>query len=642
MPKLARGHVLTPRLALSILAALALSATASLASASRASAAFAGGQLTASGYGEYGELGDGLTTEYVYRPVVSSLPAEVVQVAADYYSTLAVTAGGNVYGWGLNAKGEVGDGTKTEKATPQLIAGLSGVKQVAIGYYHSMALLDNGTVETWGSNEYDEIGDGTNGGEHLTPAPVPGLTGVKAIAAGGYFDLALLEDGEVKAWGYNGYGETGNGGSGEVSSPTTVPLPEPATYVSGAFYNAAAVLGSGAVMVWGYDEKGQLGNGEKTEAVRTPVKISLSGPAVSVGGGYEFGEALLASGTVETWGSNEYAELGDGNLEASTSPVAVPGLSGVTQLAAGAYFTLAKLGNGEVDGWGYADDGELGFHGEDVTTPSPTGFAPDAIGLAPGDGYNYSSFVIEGAAAKESASSLAFGSQPLGRPGAAQTVTLTNGGAVPLGVSGLSMSGSTAFTKTADSCTGTSLAVGASCQVSLEFSPKSAGGSSAMLAFVTSNSAVSTAPVALTGTGVPNVPPKISGLLLTSKSFAAAHSGPTATAAAAATGTYLLYSDSEAATTTFTVSASLPGIVSGKAHKCGKPGKHRTKHPKRCHYTKVLGSFKHTDVAGLNGLRFTGRVGGRTLANGSYTLVGTPTSIEGTGASVKGSFKIVR
>jgi hypothetical protein len=148
--------------------------------------------------------------------------------------------------------------------------------------------------------------------------------------------------------------------------------------------------------------------------------------------------------------------------------------------------------------------------------------------------------------------------------------------------------------------------------------------------------------VALSGTGVANVAPKITGLLLTSKSFAAAHSGPTATAAAASTGTYLLYSDSEAAKTTFSVRETLPGVISGSHHECGKQGKHSPKHPQHCHYTKVLGSFTHTDAAGLNGLRFTGRLGGRALAKGSYTLVATPTSIEGTGAAVKESFGIVR
>ena len=345
------------------------------------------------------------------------------------------------------------------------------------------------------------------------------------------------------------------------------------------------------------------------------------------------------------WGHNEYAELGDGTLNEHDTPEQVPGVSGVAQIAVGGYFTLARLANGSVEGWGYNGDGELGdLTGQERETHESLSYPAAAIGLESGDGYSYTAFVIEGALGSVSSSGTAFATTPAGAKSAAQKVVLTNSGPAALSVSGdaLAGSGAGAFVKLSDGCQGATLAAGASCAVTYVFSPNTVGSDAATLTFA--SSAAQPIPAAtLSGTAVAKVPPVISSLKLSASSFAAARSGPSAIAAAAA-GAYVLYRDTQAAMSTFTVQQSSRGVVrgSGKSRKCGAAPKHPGSGSVRCTYYRSLGSFTHADTSGLNAVLFTGRAGGRALARGTYRLSVTAVSAEGASTPRTAAFTITR
>jgi alpha-tubulin suppressor-like RCC1 family protein len=103
-------------------------------------------------------------------------------------------AQGEVWAWGLNGAGQLGDGTTTlQRNTPVQTSGLSGVQSIGSGLFHSLALKNDGTVWAWGFNGTGQLGDGTTT-QRNTPVQVSGLSGVQDIAGGGQHSLAAGGD----------------------------------------------------------------------------------------------------------------------------------------------------------------------------------------------------------------------------------------------------------------------------------------------------------------------------------------------------------------------------------------------------------------------------------------------------------------
>ena len=153
-------------------------------------------------------MGDGSTTDRPTPTVLS--PTKVDAVAAGGYHSLALS-GGAVWSWGLGHVGQLGRGSAADIRHARLVGGgLSGVTAVSAGFYHSLALKGDGTVWAWGWNVYGQLGDGTTVDRSL-PVQVVGLTGVVAISAGGLHNLALKSDGTVWAWGSNAVRPAGRG-----------------------------------------------------------------------------------------------------------------------------------------------------------------------------------------------------------------------------------------------------------------------------------------------------------------------------------------------------------------------------------------------------------------------------------------------
>jgi hypothetical protein len=622
-------------------AALALLLAASV-SAPAAGAAAPTRVIQETGYNYYGELGLGPSGPGgLVLPQTLALPQNVVQVSSDYYGALARLSDGSVWGWGGNEKGMLGDGTTEARLSPVQIPALAGVRQVSLGYYHGIALTASGEVLTWGNNEGGELGTGGAEKYNPTPKPVPGLSGVKSVTASCYVDYAVMNGGTVEAWGANSYGEVGDGT--QVIKPKPVPIPglTEVESIAAGCNSAYALLHDGTVRSWGDDEYGQVGDGKSgsKRVVLGPVSPGLSGVA-QVGGGDETAVALLASGQVLGWGHNSYGEIPGTKEEEHDSPVPIPGATGVKELLAGGYFTYARLANGSILSWGYGDYGELGGPFAEPKAPALSAFAPAGVGFATGDGYTYAGYVIEAATGSLSSPSLAFGSQPRGLSSTAQTVTVKNEGPAALAISGEAFTGTGAgsFTKAADSCQGATLAVGASCSVAVTFKPAAPGAIGATLAIA--SSAPTPLSLALSGTATARVAPKISKLVVSPASFRAAHSGPSAIGAASSGGAYVVWQDSQAAAAEFAVQQSAKGLTNGRGHTCGKAPRHPKKHSRLCTFWQVLGTFKHTDVAGTNALRFTGRAGGHALKRGAYRLSIRAASVQGTGPSSTASFTI--
>jgi alpha-tubulin suppressor-like RCC1 family protein len=279
-----------------------------------------------------------------------------------------------VLAWGKNNAGQLGDGTKTNRRDPVTIPGLSDVTTLAAGGDHSLALKD-GKVLSWGRNDFGQLGDGTKT-KRLIPGQVSGLSGVTAIAAGGFHSLALDDNGTVWAWGKNNVGQLGDGTKTKrlipvqvkvQSSDGLVPLSNIKAIAAGCSHSLA-LDNNGTVWAWGYNKFGQLGNGTKI-CRSTPVQARLSGViAIAAGGDHSLAIQDITpmavsngslSGTVWSWGRNNNGQLGDGTKINRLIPAEIE-MHSVKAITAGGYHSMAIKENGEVWAWGRNTDGQLG------------------------------------------------------------------------------------------------------------------------------------------------------------------------------------------------------------------------------------------------------------------------------------------
>ncbi len=322
----------------------------------------AGGSLTCWGLNDAGQLGDGTTTNRLTPVQVSGLGTSVQAVSAGASFTCALLTGGGVDCWGENSVGQLGDGTRTNHSTPAPVSGLSGARQIAAGGSHACALTAGGGVECWGLNSSGQLGDGT-GTERLTPVAVSGLSsGVTAIAAGALHTCAVLAGGGVKCWGFNLFGQIGDGTEFNTRlTPVSVSGLAGARAVGAGDLHTCALLSGGGMKCWGANGFGELGDGTTTNR-KTPVPVSGLGSGVT---GLAVGTSdtcAILSGGAKCWGDNSSGELGDGTTASlRRTPVTVTAVSGpVEAIATGSSHTCAVLGGDAYKCWGSNHYGQLG------------------------------------------------------------------------------------------------------------------------------------------------------------------------------------------------------------------------------------------------------------------------------------------
>jgi alpha-tubulin suppressor-like RCC1 family protein len=316
------------------------------------------GEVWAWGNNATGALGDGTTTNSSTPVQVSGL-SDVKAVDVGYRHSLALKNDGSVWAWGQNNSGQLGDGTYTDRTTPAQVSGLPGVQAVAGGLVHSLALKNDGTVLAWGNNQYGQLGDGTTT-RSTTPVQVSGLSGVQAIAEGPFSSLALKNDGSVWAWGYNAYGQLGDGTTTDRLTPVQVSGLSGVQAIAGGQYHSLALKNDGTVLAWGRNNYGQLGDGTYTDRT-TPVQVSGLSDVQAIAGGQNHSLALKNDGTLWAWGYNSLGQLGDGTIGGShTTPAPVSSLEDVKAVAGGGMYSLALKNDGTLWAWGYNYWGQLG------------------------------------------------------------------------------------------------------------------------------------------------------------------------------------------------------------------------------------------------------------------------------------------
>ena len=372
-----------------------------------------------------GQLGDG-TRDDKHTPVMVRTPDRktypdlpkdftYLQVSAGGQHSLALGSDGNVYAWGNNNYGQLGDGTTSSyqtapvrvktpdrKTYPDLPADFTYL-QVSAGYYHSLALGSDGNAYAWGYNDHGQLGDGTGTEQHApvrvktpdrkTYPDLPADFTYLQVSAGAFHSLALGSDGYAWAWGCNLYGNLGNNSSGSNFNPAPVRVRDPAnptdkskglqaTQVSGGLHDSLAVGSDGNAYAWGLNGNGQLGDGTSTDRY-TPVRVKTPDrstypdlPAdftyLQVSAGWQHSLAVGSDGNAWAWGYNTYGQLGNnssGDYANSSVPVRVrdpanptdksKGLQAI-QVGAGYWHSLAVGSDGNAYAWGDNYYGQLG------------------------------------------------------------------------------------------------------------------------------------------------------------------------------------------------------------------------------------------------------------------------------------------
>jgi alpha-tubulin suppressor-like RCC1 family protein len=220
----------------------------------------------------YGELGDGTFNQHPTPVAVSSLSSGATAVASGWNFSLILKSNG-VYACGYNDAGELGN-TSRFQPTATLVGGMSsGVTAITAGADFSEA-IQNGGVFGWGDNDLGRLGDGTTTSVRTSPVAAVGLSnGVTSIAAGNAFTLAV-RNGGVYAWGYNGFGQLGDGTTTTSLVPERIDPADLKNIVSvAAGGNSSYALSSdGSLWVWGYNTFGELGLGDTIERL-TPAHL---------------------------------------------------------------------------------------------------------------------------------------------------------------------------------------------------------------------------------------------------------------------------------------------------------------------------------------------------------------------------------
>ena len=301
------------------------------------------GQIWAWGSNGQGRLGDGTTTTRCSPVREISSATDWCGVSAGTVHTAAIKTSGQIWVWGFNGSGRLGDGTVSTRCSPvREISSSTDWCSVSAGRSHTAAIKTSGQIWTWGCNG-GQLGDGTTTNRCSPVREFCSASDWCSVSAGGSHTTAIKTPGQLWSWGCNGCGRLGDGTTTTRCSPVREFCS--ATdwcCVSAGSYHTAAVKTSGQIWVWGNNVYGRLGDGTATSRCSPVREFSSSTDWCCVSAGSYHTAAVKTSGQIWVWGRNAFGRLGDGTATDRCSPVReICSATDWCDVSAGSYHTAA-------------------------------------------------------------------------------------------------------------------------------------------------------------------------------------------------------------------------------------------------------------------------------------------------------------
>lgn len=326
----------------------------------------------------------------IYYEIINNIPLNtgesIIKISLGDSHSAVLTSIGKVYIWGRNSDRQLGDGTTVNKNTPIDITSQFNlnvgekITDIALGWLNSSALTSDGRIFVWGYNEYGQIGDGTidtiyfpkditsqfnlNIGETITQ-----------VSLGWMHSSLITSEGRIFVWGRNNHGQLGDGTyvdslvPKDITSQFGLAVGEGVTEVSLGYYSSSALTSSGRMFTWGYNYYGQLGNGMMTQKntpqdITSQFGLNTGEKIVGISMGDSHTSAITSESRMFTWGRNNYGQLGDDTLD-QLSPMDITSEFSLnlsetfTQLSLGRYHSSVLTSEGRYFIWGYNNSGQL-------------------------------------------------------------------------------------------------------------------------------------------------------------------------------------------------------------------------------------------------------------------------------------------
>jgi alpha-tubulin suppressor-like RCC1 family protein len=281
---------------------------------------------------------------------------------------VAPFVGGALYIWGFPQYGETGNNVEANQYATDFTqikaddtASWSNTPSLDMGDSHGIMVKTNGSLWTWGDRSFGQMGDGLGTGNTATQTKIGTLTNWSKVSAGVFHNLALKTDGTMWSWGYNIYGQVGDGTSISRSSPVQIGTQTDWASIHTDESSSFGVKTNGTLWAWGYNNSGQLGT-NNTVSYSSPIQVGtlVDWLNASIAVGEQVTIAAKSNGTLWQWGEGSQNSIGDGLTINRSSPVQIGTLSTWSSVSATAYTVHAIKTDGTLWGWGLGSGGVLG------------------------------------------------------------------------------------------------------------------------------------------------------------------------------------------------------------------------------------------------------------------------------------------